>query len=200
MKGSITPSDAVSAADSPSGRFVLRLDPELHAALRREAAELGLSLNEHCSRVMATQRACADGDAAAVIREIRRRAGGDLVGIVAYGSWARGEPTDTSDVDLLVVLDERLPITRSLYRSWDDTRLRWGARDVDVHLVHPPRPETGISGTWAEAATDGILLFERDLLLSRRLAEIRRRIAGGELVRRTVHGQPYWVHGGDHAE
>lgn len=36
-------------------------------------------------------------------------------------------------------------------------------------------------------------LFDRDLSLGRRLVEIRRRIVGGEIVRRRIHGQSYWV-------
>lgn len=181
--------------DAASGRFVIRLDPALHAELRREAADLGISLNEHCARVMAVHRAGGDAAAAAVIREVRRRVGGDLVGVVVYGSWARGELTDASDVDLLVVVEPSLPISRSLYRSWDETPLRWGDRCVDVHFVHLPRLEDELSSTWAEAATDGIVLFERGLALSRRLGDIRRRIAAGELTRHVTHGQPYWVRG-----
>lgn len=196
MSDSITAFDAEHAANPASGRFLLRLDPALHAALRREAADLGLSLNEHCARVMTLQRGGGEAAAAAVIREVRRRAGGGLIGVVAYGSWARGDTADASDVDLLVVLDASMPITRQLYRAWDEPPLRWGSRGVDVHLAHLPDPGAEISGTWAEAATDGILLVERGLVLARRLADIRRRIAAGELIRRTAHGQPYWVHRG----
>ncbi|MCY4188977.1 MAG: hypothetical protein OXD30_10890 [Bryobacterales bacterium] len=49
------------------------------------------------------------------------------------------------------------------------------------------------SGLWAEVALDGIVLWDRDWKLSAQLARIRRRIAGGRLVRRVVHGQPYWT-------
>ena len=58
--------------------------------------------------------------------------------------------------------------------------------------LHPPRdPVTG--GVWGEVAIDGIVLFERDWRLSADLARIRRDIAAGRLVRRLVHGQPYWT-------
>jgi len=36
-------------------------------------------------------------------------------------------------------------------------------------------------------------LFARDLELPSRLAAIRRDIADGRIVRKTSHGQPYWV-------
>jgi hypothetical protein len=64
---------------------------------------------------------------------------------------------------------------------------------VDVQLVHLPASGAEISGTWAEVATEGIILWERDCDVLRRLIEIRQRIAAGEIVRHSVSGQPYWV-------
>jgi hypothetical protein len=46
---------------------------------------------------------------------------------------------------------------------------------------------------WAEVAIDGIVLFERGLRLTEHLVRVRRDIAAGRLVRRMVHGQPYWT-------
>jgi len=213
MSSSITQSDDLESPDSAgspgssgssgsfenesaapaSGRFVLRIDPGLHVLLRSEAAAQGLSLNEHCARILAAPGAGGDAAAAAVIRAVRQRAGAALVGVVAYGSWSRGELADTSDIDLLVVLESSVPITRSLYHAWDDPPLHWGLRGVDIHLVHLPEPAAEISSTWAEASTEGVVLFERGLDLSRGLIHIRQRIAAGELERHSVQGQPYWV-------
>jgi hypothetical protein len=53
---------------------------------------------------------------------------------------------------------------------------------VDLHFVHLPNPAERVSGSWAEAAVCGIVLYEHDLAVSRRLIEIRGRIAAGELV------------------
>lgn len=200
MKSSIRRSRGSNPpAARPSGRFVLRLDPLLHAALKLEAAEQKCSLNEYCVRVLAAQGGAGDPDAAGVVAEVRRLAGTALLGVVAYGSWARGEPSDASDVDLLVVLDSRVKLTRGLYRTWDASPLKWAARDVEVHLVHLSEPARELSGTWAEAATDGIVLCERGFKLSHQLVRVRQRIAAGELVRRVAHGQPYWVRGVCHA-
>jgi hypothetical protein len=41
-----------------------------------------------------------------------------------------------------------------------------------------------------------VVVYDPDLEVSRRLVEIRRRIVRGEIVRREVHGQPYWVGAG----
>lgn len=186
-------SDTTSASDLPSGRFVLRIDPRLHAALREAADAADLSLNEYCARKLASPGAAVEGAATEAVERAVEVVGPDLVGVVAFGSWARDELTDRSDVDLLVILDPETPLERELYWEWDASPLRWEGHRVEPHFVHLPRPCARISGLWAEAAVDGVVLFERDLQVSRRLVEIRRRIVAGELVRRRSHGQPYWV-------
>ena len=185
---------------SASGTFVLRLDPGLHAALRAEAAAAGTSLNDWCGRLLAAPGGGGLEPAARVLRVIRAGMGNDLRGIVAYGSFARGELTAGSDVDLLVIVANRVPITRGLYREWEGVVPQWEGREVDLHFVHLPDASAPVSGSWAEAAVCGIVLYDRDLDVSRRLIEIRSRIAAGELVRRVAQGQPYWIHEGRDAQ
>jgi hypothetical protein len=120
--------------------------------------------------------------------------------VLVYGSFARGELATGSDVDLLVVLAAGVPITRSLYREWEGVVPAWQGREIDLHFVHLPAPSAHVSGSWAEAAVCGIVLFDRELAVSRRLIEIRSRIAAGELVRRMAQGQPYWIHEGRDAK
>lgn len=177
-----------------SGTFVLRIDPRLHALLRDDAAAAGTSLNDWCGRVLATAGAAGLEPAAKVVLAIRSRLGADLLGIVVYGSFARGDLAAGSDVDLLVVLSARRPITRAVYREWDDLTPAWDGREVDLHFVHLPKAGEPVSGSWAEVAVAGIVLYDRDLTVSRRLGDIRSRIAAGELVRRMAQGQPYWIH------
>lgn len=180
-------------SDLPSGRFVLRIDPRLHAALRRSAEASGLSLNEYCARKLAAPSVPVGAPADAAVERALEVAGPDLAGVVGFGSWPRGELTARSDIDLLVVLDPDRTLGRELYRRWDASPTRWEGHRVEPHFVHPPPSGARVSGLWAEAAVDGVVLHERGLELSRRLVEIRQRIASGELVRRHSHGQPYWV-------
>ncbi|MCC6217029.1 MAG: nucleotidyltransferase domain-containing protein [Polyangiaceae bacterium] len=172
---------------------MLRIEPGLHAVLRRAARDAGLSLNELCARRLAAPAGALEaGPAPSLVQRAAAVHGDDLVGVVVFGSWARGEATIESDVDVLVVLDERRPLVRALYRRWDADPLTWEGRSIEPHLVHLPGEGT-VGTIWAEAAVDGIVLFERNLRVSRELARVRRAIVAGRLVRRTLHGQPYWA-------
>jgi predicted nucleotidyltransferase len=176
-----------------SGRFVLRIEPELHAALRAGAEEAELSLNEYCRRKLMTPGSQVSGPATEVVSSAIAVVGGALKGVLAFGSWARGELRTGSDVDVLMIVSGEVPIRRELYRAWDANPLTWGRHPVEPHFVHLPDPSARISGLWAEVALDGAVLFERGLGISRLLAALRRRIVEGGLVRREIHGQPYWV-------
>jgi len=179
---------------SPSGRFVLRISPGLHAALRAAAADEGLSLNDYCARKLAAPvgHQASFGEAMPAVERAAELFAEDLIGVVVFGSWAREELADGSDVDLLVVLASEIPLTRELYRRWDEEPLAWGGRPVEPHFVHLPASDEPPGGVWTEVALDGIVLFERGLRLSAHLARVRRLIASGRLVRGLLHGQPYW--------
>lgn len=186
-------SDTTKVSGSlPSGRFVLRIKPELHGALRDQADACGLSLNEYCARRLAAPGSNVTGPSADAVSRAISVAGDSVLGIIAFGSWARDETGESSDVDLLVIVEPALPITRELYREWDQAPLRWGSHRIEPNFVRMPDTDE-LSGLWAEAAVDGIVLFERGLEVSRRLAELRREIASGRILRREASGQPYWV-------
>ena len=176
-----------------SGRFLLRMPPPLHAALDGAARTAGLSLNEYCIRQLATAgRGAADRDAVALVSRASEVAGDVLQGVLLHGSWVRGDATPTSDVGAFVVVDPRVRLSRTLYRTWDEQPVTWQGRRVDPHFVHPAAADA-FSGLWAEAAIDGLVLFDRDGRLSASLARVCRAIAEGRFIRRVAHGQPYWV-------
>lgn len=173
---------------------MLRLDPRLHGLLREDARAAGVSLNDWCGRTLTAPGAGGLDAASSAVLPLRARLGSDLEGVIIYGSFARGELATGSDVDLLVVIAAGVPITRSLYWEWEGAVPSWNGREVDLHFVHLPDPADRVSGSWAEAAVCGIVLYDRDLAVSRRLIAIRERIAAGELVRKMAQGQPYWIH------
>jgi len=181
-------------APDASGRFLLRIDPNLHASLRAEAAARNESLNELCARTLAEH--AFDPVAGAFGPVVRRALGlfeGALVGIIAIGSWARGEAADGSDVDVLVVVAPGIAVTRALYRRWDAQSVTCDGRAVDPHFIVLPDPAAPVTGVWAEAARDGIVVFERAHAVSRYLGHVRRQELSGVRRRSTAHGQPYWA-------
>lgn len=186
--------DTKGAATPPSGRFVLRIDPGLHGLLRRAARDAGVSLNEYCARKLVLPGAgAADLEpAAAAVSRAAGLFGENLLAVAAFGSWARSELAVDSDVDVLVVLEPGVALTRGLYRDWDRSPLSWNGRPVEPHFVHLPPPDAVVGGLWAEVAVDGVVLFERELVLSRRLARVRRDVVAGRLVQCVAHGHPYW--------
>lgn len=183
----------ISDTTLPSGRFVLRLDPRLHARLRDAAAAAGVSLNEYCARTLESPAGPMVEPARQVVERGVSVVGEGLIGVVAFGSWARDELASGSDVDLLLVVDDGVRVERSLYDAWDVEPARWDSRAVEPHFVRLPDAGARVSGLWAEAAVDGVVLLDRDLWIARYLVSVRRRIAEGELVRRRSHGQSYWV-------
>lgn len=187
-------SDTISEKSRLSGRFVLRIDPGLHATLKKAAKAAGVSLNEYCARKLAAApRSLDDPAAAAAVEHAASLFGEALMGVVLFGSWARDELFTGSDVDILVVIDDRVRITRDLYRHWDKSPLSWGGRVVEPHFVHATAADRRVTGLWAEVAVDGVVLFDRGYELSRQLTRLRRDIVAGRIVCRRVHGQTYWV-------
>ena len=173
---------------------MLRLDPRLHGLLREDAHVAGVSLNDWCGRTLTAPGAGGLDAASSAVLPLRARLGSDLKGVIIYGSFARGELATGSDIDLLVVLADSVSITRGLYREWEGAVPSWNGREIDLHFVHLPAPADRVSGSWAEAAVCGVVLYDRDLTVSQRLIAIRERIAAGELVRKMAQGQPYWIH------
>lgn len=185
-----------SAASAPgSVRFLLRLPAALHAALATRARARGVSLNEHITRRLAAAESHPSLEALTPLLLARAQAvaGRHLLGIILHGSWARGEARRGSDIDVLVAVDEALTLTRTLYRTWDREPVVWQDRPVDVHFVHLPRESQRASGVWCEAAIEGRVIADTAGRVEDALITIRRAIADGRLVRKRVHGQPYWT-------
>jgi len=177
-----------------AARVLLRLPADLHQVLARAAAAEGLSFNEFCCRRL---RAPAHPDDTSALRAIvidRARAvfSRRLVGVVVMGSWVRGTAVAASDIDLLIAIDAGTTLTRELYRTWDEVPLTFDGRVIDAHFVHPPKPGAPPTAMWCEAAVDGLVWYDADGRITRRLAEVRRDIAEGRVVRGFAHGQPYW--------
>jgi len=190
-----------------SGKFVIRMPAALHHQLKEEARRSGKSLNQLCVAKLKASEQPFDGFGQAVDQavmipnrvtgEIVRRWHRDLVGLILFGSAARGDATDDSDIDLLLVVKPEVRIERGLYRLWDEfCRECISVPDcgrISPHFVNLPGSVREAGGLWYEVALDGIALWECDRRVSRFLASVREAIGERKILRRVLHGSPYWI-------
>lgn len=129
---------------------------------------------------------------AALLKEVESTYEASLEGVALFGSTVRGEETEESDVDLLIVLRKGSAIDRSLYDRWDEA---FGKEDrkVSPHFVAFPVSVNDVGSLWYEVALEGVVLLDREGTLGRFLAAIRRRMAEGVIQRKWSSGHPYWV-------
>lgn len=194
------------AAPVPSGRFLLRIPPDLHQSLRARAADDGRSLNQFCRTALeaaaGARTAVGPASGAAAAEVIAGEFGRRLEAVVLFGSRARGDAGPWSDVDLLIVLARDAPVTRALYRTWDaalaeEPAVRGLGPNVNPHFAHLPGGAAGSApdgggALWLEVALHGIILWQRTWAVSRWLGDARQRMAEGAIRRHHAHGQPYW--------
>lgn len=187
-------------SSTASGRFVLRLSPELHSRLKREGARKALSLNQICTRFILSglnQSSGADARSLFLSEELqktmRKEWKKDLLGIVLFGSNARGDAQENSDVDILLVLRPEASIQRALYRKWDQLFSSVSGMDrFSPQFVSLPSSKTEAGSLWFEIALDGKIIWECEEQLSLFLRGLRADMAEGKLRRKLTHGHPYW--------
>ena len=176
---------------SETAKVLLRLPEGLHSRVKTIAAARGMSIN--ALLVDAIERGLSssveDTVQAGVVRKAKEDFQDALVGVLLFGSKARGDAHDTSDTDLLIVVSSDVRIERALYRSWDVSL----PDDIRVHLAHLPTSAEGAGSLWLECALDARILFDPSGLLKRRLVEIKEAILAGKYIRKVTHGQGFWV-------
>jgi hypothetical protein len=120
----------------------------------------------------------------------------NLEGIVLFGSKARGDAWDSSDTDLLLCLARGAELNRTLYSRWDEIVDRSGGEipeSVSPHFAILPESAELAGSLWFEVATDGIVLWDRRMAVSKFLGAVRRYLLEGHVARKTTYGVPYWV-------
>ena len=178
--------------------LLLRLSPLLHRRLLQKARAENLSVNSMCIRFITAGLEGQSSSSFDTLRQlIEKQWGNQFIGLVLFGSAARGTLRQNSDLDLLLVIDGETPLTRSLYTSWDETLDEKAreifVREVNPHFVHLPTDPLRAGGIWLESALEGRVLFDRSGAIERFLQELRGHIARGGIERAAVHGHPYWI-------
>lgn len=171
----------------PSGKFVLRISPELHAAFQEEATTLNFSLNELLiSKLTGKSKNLSQSDE--ILTKVQKN--WSPLAIIQFGSSVRGDSTASSDIDWLIVLDSSIAITRSLYTDWD-TKIQ--NSKISPQFVHLPLDIRNAGGLWLEVALEGQIITLRDSEAKQVIYELKNLISMGYYQRKWSHGHPYWV-------
>lgn len=174
-----------------SGKFVLRIPQDLHRHLKAEAIRENCSLNHLIVAKISNPVSGLHQDIVEVIQRLWTP-----LGIILFGSTVKGRERESSDIDLLIIVPDKIAIERSLYSDWDR---ELGAKytKYSPHFVHIAPAKQKISGLWLEAALEGLLVSESDKTVASYIADVKDQIARGVYQRKSSHGHNYWVYQGN---
>jgi predicted nucleotidyltransferase len=187
-------------------KILIRIPEEQHRALKEHAARSKRSLNAACVLALeaslaresfppSAHRERGPGDPVpldAILAEFEP----DLAGIMLFGSVARGSAGEHSDIDLLLVLYPSGNLNRDLYHRWDSFAKRTGISNrLSPHFCRLAESCESVGILWFEVALEGIVLWEREWMVSRVLARLRHFMLENNIHRRLSYGVPYWVKG-----
>jgi predicted nucleotidyltransferase len=172
-------------------KILLRLPKDLHDAVKVRAAEADLSVNALLERYIAqgVTSSLNDDVSEKIINQAQKEFGSNCIGLLLFGSRARGDAHDTSDTDLLLVVENEVRIERSLYRRWDTTL----PDGISLNITHLPVTPREAGSLWLECALDAKILFDPSRRISKALSALKEYITSGHVVRRITHGQGFWV-------
>ncbi len=132
-------------------------------------------------------------DCRQVLKCLQERLGEKLVSVIVYGSAARGELREDSDIDLYV-FSEGLPqgsLKRSLFLSGLVSEIQT-ARRITLRGKAPSELNE-IVPLFLDLAADGVVLFDRGGIAAELLGKVRRATKRAGLVRfRTDRGFYGW--------
>ena len=139
-----------------------------------------------------------------IVEALKDSLGEELVSIILYGSTARGDVSEYSDIDLLIVLEslpesrlERLKIFDEVEKRCE-RELRSLENEYGLKIFFSPILKTvdeawKITPLYLDMVEDGIILFDRDDFMKKIMDKVRARLR--ELgARRVWRGRRwYWV-------
>ena len=179
-------------------RFLLRLPEVLHQRALKKAASSDKSLNQFIEEAVTGAVSRAEtislGAFDPLVRSARSWFNANLVGVILFGSQARGDTHDSSDTDVLIVIRDTVALSRELYRKELPVLEGEPASELTLHYAHLPASPKDAGSLWLECALDGVIILDSDRTIQVMLSQIRRVIASGAVIRKISHGQGSWVH------
>lgn len=173
----------------------LRVNKELSRKLKTQAARLETSINEYCISLLKQSVELkiqnTNNDIKHVVDHALSVFDKSLEAVVLFGSYSRGDNTEESDIDILVVLNKSIKITRDIYNKWSALSNKISEK-FSVHFVNLPDHLDSLSGLWCEVSLEGMVLYDTNLRTSKFLLKLREQILIGEYTYSYSHGQRYW--------
>ena len=129
-----------------------------------------------------------------LVKHLLKFFGDRLVSVVLYGSVGRGEASEESDIDLLIVAEdlpksrfERLRIFSMIEEELGEDAARFSP------ILKTPEEASRITPLYLDLVEDSIILYDKDDFMRRVLDRLRRRLR--ELgARRVWRGKSwYWI-------
>ncbi len=182
-----------------SGKFVLRLPTALHGQLAKKGMAEGKSLNKICidliSLALQQPFSSSENDPLypSVITALQKKFGKELLGVLLFGSQVTGMATEASDVDFLIALSKKIPLTRGLYRWWDEKIEEPADAEWNPQFVNLPVSVESAGSLWFEAATAHKILWENGKRTTQFLDQLKKVIDTDQIQRHWSNGHPFWV-------
>lgn len=177
-------------------KFLLRLPPGKLKKIKNKSSTLGLSVNQYINLKLESN----ETSESSLVEIIKKSSlSSKIIALVLFGSVAKKTSDQTSDFDLLIVLDEHEKISRSLYAVWDTevdcklTPVMTDGKIASPHFVNFKSDLKDIHGLWLEIAISGIVLWKKNDKIDLLLQKMRTAIADNLFTRKLTHGQPYWI-------
>ena len=140
--------------------------------------------------------------------ELLVRYGDDIMGLLVFGSVARGDWNEDSDIDLLIVLREFGKSRRDVLRDMNDLRGEMreskeykecvSAGQYPILEIYPVESDDAgrFRRMYLDALTEGIVVFERENILSDLIERFKERLKemGARRIEIPTKGH-YWVLG-----
>ena len=126
--------------------------------------------------------------------ELERLLGDELLGLALFGSWARGEAREDSDVDVLVVLKSLKGVeARALVYKVVAERVKRAVTLVDARADELFKEELELTPLLLNILVDGVVVYDRTGRLEELAAKARRLVEEMGLVKyRTPNGKYGW--------
>jgi len=123
-----------------------------------------------------------------VLNQLRSRLGGDLVSVILFGSFGRGEAGEGSDIDLLVVSENfkesfggRFDLFNEIERQLISSGARRRLRELGFGTLISPVPLAPEEvernpPILLDILTDGVILYDRDEFMGNHLGKLKHRL------------------------